>query len=228
MKNNNQLINWYQKIPKNMIQQYDNPAYQNHQLKIPFRMLICGSSGSGKTTLILEIIHRMTNTYGHITIITRDSNEPLYNFLRSKIHPEQLQIIEGYDNIPELKTLDPDVQHLIVFDDLVLEKNQSKIEEYFIRSRKIAKGVSCIYLTQSYFAVPKVIRLQCNYIILKKLSSIRDLNMIMSDFNLGISREKLLNIYNTATKNKKDFLLIDIDASPEERYRLNFLSIFNL
>jgi hypothetical protein len=224
----NEITSWYAHIPDSLKTQYHNPCYDEHHLNIPFRMLIVGNSGSGKTTLVLEILHRMDDTFGNVIIITKNAEEPLYKFLRSKIKGEQLQIHEGIENIPKLDDLDPELQHLVVFDDLVLEKRQEKIEEFFIRARKIAKGVSCIYLTQNYFASPKTIRINCNYIILKKLSSTRDLKMIMNDFSLGVDKDTLVNLYKFATTDKNDFLLIDIDSPPENRFRLKFLDVIQL
>ena len=224
----NDLQSWYDIVPDSLKTKYHNPCYNNHKISLPFRMLIVGSSGSGKTTLVCELIHRMQDTYGNIIICCANSREPLYEFLRSKIKPEQLQIYEGYENIPDMKSLDEDVQHLIIFDDLVLERRQDRIEEYFIRSRKIAKGVSCIYLTQSYFAVPKTIRLQCGYILLKKLSSMRDLGYILNDFNLGIDKKDLFDIYKRCTENQRDFLMVDMVCPPEQRFRLNFLQVIDI
>lgn len=221
----NEVQNWYGHIPDSLKTQYHNPNYNQHLMNLPFRLLIVGNSGSGKTTLVLELLHRMDDTFGNIIICTKNADEPLYKFLRTKIKPEQLQVYEGIENVPDLDSFDPELQHLIVFDDLVLEKDQSTIEQYFIRSRKIAKGVSCIYLTQSYFKTPKTIRLNSNYIILKKLSSTRDLNMIMNDFSLGIEKEVLIKMYKFCTEEKSNFLFIDIDAPLENRFRRNFLDI---
>lgn len=227
-KFDNTVTQWYSKIPDSLKTKYHNPNYHNHLINIPFRLLIVGNSGSGKTTLVLELLHRMDDTFGNIIICTKNADEPLYKFLRTKIKAEQLQVYEGIDHIPDLDSFDPDLQHLIVFDDLVLEKDQSVIEQYFIRSRKIAKGVSCIYLSQNYFGTPKTIRVNCNYIILKKLSSTRDLKMIMNDFSLGVDKETLLEIYKFCTYEKSDFLMIDIDSPPEKRFRKNFLDIIQL
>lgn len=224
----NKLISWYQKIPSGLKTKYENPSFDNIMISHPFRMGIIGSSGAGKSTLVLEIIHRMNGTFGNITLCCQNADEPLYKFLSSKIKPEQLQIFEGYENIPPLDALDKECQHLVIFDDLVLQRRQDKIEEYFIRGRKIAKGVSMIYLTQSYWKVPKVIRLQWNFIILKKLSSTKDLKMIMNDFSLGIDKEILLKLYKKCTEEKGDFLLVDLDTDIENRFRFNFLEILNI
>lgn len=222
---NDKIKSWYNIVPDSMKQKYNNPSYNQHFLDVPFRCLIIGSSGSGKTSLVCELIHRMQDTFGNIVIICKNQDEPLYKFLASKIKPEQLQIFEGIDNIPDLDSYyDKELQHLVIFDDLVLERDQSVIEQYFIRSRKIGKGISLCYLTQSYFATPKVIRLNCNYIFIKKLSSTRDLSMILNDFSLGIDRDLLLKIYKFCTSDKNDFLLCDLDAPMEDRFRKNFLS----
>ena len=222
-----QLTNWYKKIPKGLKTHYENPGLKNHGITNPFRMVIVGNSGSGKTTLVLELIHRMPNTFGHITICCMDADEPLYKFIRTKIKPEQLSIEEGYPNIPRLEDLDKEIQHLVIFDDLCLERRQDIIESYFIRGRKIAKGVSCIYLTQSYYQTPKVIRLQANYIIMKKLTSTRDLVMVMKDLSLGLEKADLLELYKYCTREQGSFMMIDVQSDPSKRFRKNFSEILS-
>ena len=63
---------------------------------------------------------------------------------------------------------------------VVLEKNQNKMMEMYIRGRK--KGISIVYLSQSFYRIPKTIRSNCNYFVILKLSGKRDLNLIMSEF----------------------------------------------
>jgi hypothetical protein len=225
----------YKSIPKQFLTSYHNPSKKHHNLEIPFRMLIVGASGSGKTQLIVHILNKMKDTFGNIKIFTRNKSEPIYEWMEKKIPSTHLQIYENLSDLPSLqkdkdgnvKGYEKDIQHLVVFDDLCLEKDQSKLAEYFIRSRKIAKGVSLMYLTQSYFKVPKTIRINLNYVILKKLSSTRDLNLIMSDYNLGITKEKLMQIYKYCTNKKTDFLLLDLDNEVENRYRHNLLEVID-
>ena len=42
------------------------------------------------------------------------------------------------------------------------------------------------YLSQSFFPIPTLIRRQFNYVIILKLSGKRDLNLILSNYALGI------------------------------------------
>ena len=64
--------------------------------------------------------------------------------------------------INELKTCN---QTLIIFDDMVTYlKKHPIISEYFIRGRK--KSASLIFLSQSYYNTPKIIRQNINYCII--------------------------------------------------------------
>jgi len=159
---------------------YHNPTYdQNTQpLKHPMYMLICGTAGSGKTNVLLNIISKMNSTFNRIKIFTQNKAEPLYQYLESKIDKPYLEIHEG---LAELNKMDLDKmeknQYLFICDVMVLEKDQSKIEQMYIRGRKLS--ISNIYLSQSYFQTPKVIRKQINYLILKKINGTRDINAIL-------------------------------------------------
>lgn len=222
----NKNKNYYNLIPKSLKKEYYNPNYKNHLISIPFRMCIIGGSGSGKTSTLLELLHRMNNTFEKIVVCLKNADEPLYSYLKLKAK-DGVEFYEGIENIPDIDSFKGCGQTLIVFDDLVLDKNQSKIEQFFIRGRKIGDGISCCYLSQSYFKTPKNIRLQCGYFILKKLSSQRDLNMILSEFNLGVDKKQLIEMYKYATADPLSFLLIDIDAPEENRFRNGFLEILN-
>ena len=221
----NELTDWYKQLPKSLLPNYHNPCFEHHKMSVPFRCCIIGGSGSGKTTLICEMIKRMQDTFGLIVLCVKNADEPLYNFLRMKIKPEQFQVYENGEVPPLEKYKDEECQVLVIFDDLVAEKNQKPMIEWFIRGRKIAQGTSMVYISQSYFAIPKTIRIQCNYIMLKKLSSTKDLKSILRDFSLGLEPDELLTLYKYATQEQRDFLMLDLQSPTCERFRKSFLEI---
>jgi hypothetical protein len=223
-----ELIDWYKKIPSKYLTKTHNPNFSIHGITLPFRMLIIGGSGAGKTQTLLNLIHNMGNTFNDIYIITKNKHEPLYEYLEDKLGKSGLKVVEGINNAPDLdKDVSKEDQTLIIMDDLVLERNQKALEEFFIRARK--QNCSLVYISQSYFAVPQMIRKNLNYLVIKRLANLPDLFRIMREYSLGIDKKVLLQLYEkSTTDNKQDFLLVDLDAEPKDRFRKNFSEIYDL
>ena len=114
-----------------LVQQFmpnpQNPNYNLHNIKVPFRIIVNGGSGTMKSNATLNLIRIMNNTFNKCILFTACKDEPLYNSL-AVILGEQLTIYEGLE---ELQTQDinkmfpnPDNQEddreatLIIFDDL--------------------------------------------------------------------------------------------------------------
>ena len=117
--------------------------------------------------------------------------------------------------------MDKDVNHLIVIDDLMLAKNQDQIQEYFIRCRK--KNVTIMYLAQHFYKIPIIVRQNSNYFVILKAGNKKSLNLMLNEFSIGVTKEQLMKMYEYATKDKFNFLLINCDESdPEKKYRHNF------
>ena len=218
----------YEKIPKSFLDKVDNPNFHLHKLKLPFRMCIVAPSGSGKSNFLLNLIHLFCagdkGTFSTIHIITRNKSEPLYKWLESEC--EQIRITEGLSTTPRLDDFDKNKNHLVVWDDLVLSKDLSMVENYYIRARKL--NCSVIFLSQSYFRIPKIIRNNCSYMILLKLSGNREMNIIMTEFGLGVSKEQLLKIYEYATAEKFSPLVIDMEADKDNRFRKGLTEIIDI
>jgi len=86
-----------------------------------------------------------------------------------------------------------------------------------------------VYLSQSYFAVPKMIRMNLNYLIIKRLNTLQHLFRMMREYSLGVSKDVLVDLYQHSIQdNKQDFLLVDLDSEPSERFRFNFLDVYDL
>ena len=224
--NKNGMVDFYKSMPKKFLLQSHNPNFKDHKLNLPLRMLIIGGSGAGKTQTLMNLIRIMNGTFNNIHIITKNRDEPLYNYLESKVDTG-LSITEGIDSAPNLDDFDKKEQSLIVMDDLVLEKNQKQLEQYFIRARKL--NCSLVYLSQSYFAVPKMIRMNLNYLIIKRLNTLQDLFRMMREYSLGVSKDVLVDLYQHSIQdNKQDLLLVDLDSEPKDRFRFNFLDVYDL
>jgi hypothetical protein len=221
------IENMYNIIPSHFLDKVENPNFDLHHLKLPMRMCIVGPSGSCKTNFLINLISLFSKGKGSfqsINIITANSCEPLYQWIQTVSN--QIIVKEGLSNTPPLDKFDKDYQHLVVFDDLVLSKDLSMVEQYYIRGRKL--GVSVIFISQSFFKIPKMIRNNCSYMVLLKLSGNREVNLIMSEFGLGVTKDELLKIYDYATREKFSPLIIDMEADKEHRFRKGFLEIIDV
>jgi hypothetical protein len=170
----------------------------------------------------------MPDTFERIHICTKNKDEPLYNYLEDKLKEANFKITEGINTLPDLDEMDKNQNYLIVLDDLVNEsaKAQRPVADYFIRCRK--KNCSIIYISQSYYQVPKLIRDNINYLILKQVSSMRNLTMIMRECSLGIDKKQLKALYEDSTKDKMTFLLLDLEGPKEQRFRCGLDQIYDV
>jgi hypothetical protein len=187
--------------------------------------MITGPTGSMKTNTALNILHQMENTFEHLIICCQTKYEPLYEYLEKKIPEGMLTFFENGE-IPNIRELEGCGQTLIIFDDLVLNKDQHDIAEYMIRGRKVGDGISMCYLTQSYFKTPKIIRLQCNYLILKKLNDVNDLRMILQEQPVCCDLKEMKKHYNKSQQKQEDFFMLDFQTMDDDyKIRRNFQPI---
>lgn len=223
-----EITNFYELADvKKLMSKKHNPNYNYHKISIEMKGCVIGSSGSGKTQTLLQILSDMPNTFNKMYIYTK-AEEPLYKYLEQKIPADLLTI--SYD-LNDLRKFDDEKYYgstLVIFDDMVNEKDQKCIQELYIRGRKL--GVSMLYLSQSFFKIPKLIRLQCDYCFIIKVPNMRDLNLILSEFSLGTTKEQLQNMYKyVISQGFGNFFLIDMKAPQNSglSYRKNFLTSLN-
>ena len=85
---------------------------------------------------------------------------------------------ENSGDVPDPKELNPDYKDCMVFDDLLLEK-QNACEKYYARGRH--SNVDCFYLSQNFFKLPRqTIRENANFICLFR-QDLKNMNHIYSD-----------------------------------------------
>ncbi|EGZ25285.1 hypothetical protein PHYSODRAFT_482976 [Phytophthora sojae] len=177
-------------------------------IKALFRMVVLGPSFSGKNNLCMFILKHSPHVFAHLTIIARNPHQELYEYLRDKLDgfitftdpdsPPSLVIIDDYSN------------------DNLLQKNL--FSHYFPRGRHFK--LSTIFLSHSYFATDKMIRLNSEYVAILKANSKRDLQMVVKDFNIkGVDERSIIYYYNKATERKGQMLFVD---SVKGQIRYNF------
>ena len=219
--------NYYKTIPDKFITKVENPNFYLTHINLPFRMAIVSASGGGKTNFLCDLIHKWCmnkGTFATITIITRNKDEPLYVWLQTL--SDSIVVKEGLSSTPVLDKMDKTINNLVVWDDLVLEKDLTRISEFFVRARKL--NVSCIFISQSYFGIPPIIRKNINYLVLLKLQGKRDLNAILSECGLGVDKKTLIKIYNYATSVSLTPLFVDLDIEPSQRFRRGLKEVLDI
>ena len=87
---------------------------------------------------------------------------------------------------------------LIVFDDMIADminnkKLNSIVAELFIRGRKL--NISLIFITQSYFKVPKDVRLNSTHFFIMKIPIKREFQEIALNHSSHISTKNFIKIY---------------------------------
>ena len=225
------MENFYnRKEVKKYVVKTENPNYDMHHFDTPFRSLVVAPSGSGKSNFITNLISLFCKgkegTFDNIYIFCKSRDEPLYQFLGDK-SKGLIEVHETLEKLPALNDLKTSEQTLIIFDDFITDmKKFPIISDYFIRGRK--KSASIMFLSQSYFNTPKIIRQNINYCVILKLGGTRDVNAILRECSIGLTKEELLYIYQQATKQKFDVFIINLDKSSNERYRHNFLNYYTV
>jgi hypothetical protein len=174
-----------------------------HHLQVPFSAIIACGSGNGKSNLVLNLLYMFDNTFSKIIICTK-AEEPLYDYLKSKIKDVEIH----YDgNIPDFVNIPEPNNGLVIFDDLVLDKNP-KIGEMFIRGRK--QGYSRIMISQNYYKCEKTIRINTMYNFIGRGMQQRDLNCILSEMAIPLDKKQLNKMYSDLTREQMSFMLIDL------------------
>ena len=206
----------------------------------PYRILIIGGSGSGKTNALLHLIKEQDDI-DKIYLYAKDLSKPKYEYLiknRENAGTKHLNDLNAFiecsnamDGVYEnIDYYNPSRKRkiLIVFDDMIADimtnkKFQSIIKELFIRCRKL--NISLVFITQSYFSVPKDVRLNSTHYLIMKINNKRELQNIAINHSADIDYKDFMKIYRECTKEPYSFLTIDttLPASDPLRFRKDLL-----
>lgn len=218
-----------------ILKNYDN--FKNKKIKkrhplapnIPTNILICGSTGSGKTNLLLNLIYDLLY-FDSLYVCAKDLNEEKYQELlqvceaANKVSPFCFKFYNNSDEMVDINAIDETKQNLIIFDDFICDKKALNIiGEYFIRGRK--KNCTSIFLSQSYFATPKIIRLNISHYYFFKSFDDREISEIFKTHSCNMTKESFVKMFKEATNEPYSFLNINKDNQSVTKNLSHFINI---
>ena len=200
----------------------------------PFRILIIGGSGSGKTNALLNLIENQRDIY-KIYLYAKDPYEAKYQYLINKRegvginHFKDPKAFIEYSNdmhdvYKNIDDYNPDKENkiLIVFDDMIADmisnkKLNSIVTELFIRCRKL--NISLVFISQSYFKVPKDVRNNSTHFFIMKIPNKRELQQIATNHSSDINTKDFIKVYKKCTDKPYSFLVIDSTLPSDDPLR---------
>ena len=206
----------------------------------PYRILITRGSRSGNTNALLNLINNQPDI-DKIYLYAKDPYEAKYQFLINKRESTGLKhfndpkafieysndMHDVYKNIDEYNP-DKENKILIVFDDMIADminnkKLNSIVTELFIRGRKL--NISPVFITQSYFKVPKDVRLNSTHFFITKIPNKRELQQMALSHSSDISFKDFVRIYKKFSTELYSFLVFDTTLRSDNplRFRKNLL-----
>ena len=206
----------------------------------PYRILIIGGSGSGKRNALLNLTNNQPDI-DKIYLYAKDPYKAKYQYLINKRENVGLDHFDDpkafteysndmqdiYKNIDDYN-LRKKLKVLIVFDDMIAtminnKKLDSIVTELFIRGRKL--NISIAFITQSYFKVPKDVRLNSTHFFIMKIPSKRELQQIVLNHSSDIDFKDFMKIYKKYTKEPYSFLVNDTTLPSDDplKFRKNLL-----
>ena len=87
----------------------------------------------------------------------------------------------------------------------------------FIRGRKL--NISIVFITQSYFRVPKDVRLNTTHFFIAKFPDERELQQFAINHSSDISTKYFINIYRERTGKPYSFLVNDTTFASDNPLR---------
>ena len=179
------MINFDDYVNENKTEHNKNWSYiPDH----PHRILIIVGSGSGKTNVLLKLIENQPDIH-KTYLYGKDPYEAKYQYLINickKVGLKRLNDPKAFiEYSNDMNDVDKNINYynhnkenkiLIVFDDMIADMLNSIVTELFIRRKKL--NISLVFITQSYFKVPKNVRLNTTHFLSQRFQAKEDFNKL--------------------------------------------------
>lgn len=205
----------------------NKPSKKRHSILLPnsIRCIIAGPSNCGKTNLLVSLIESENGlSFENIYIYAKTLEQEKYRYLDKllgSIDGVGFHTFSSSDQV--LHPNETKKNSIIIFDDVICEKNQTNIKNFFCLGRH--RNIDCFYLTQTYARVSKhMIRDNCNFVILFKQDDM-NLRHVFNDMgvvcDMNFDQFKLFCLQ--CWKDRYGFVVIDLDSDVNSgRYRKGF------
>ena len=200
--------------------------------------MIIGGSGSGEKNSLYNLISQQPDI-DKIYLYAKNPYEAKYQFLINKSESTGLMnfndskaLIENSNDMVDIyqniEKYNPSKKRkiLIVFDDMVADMLNNKLNkivtEIFIRGKK---NISLAFITQSYFAVPKNVRLNLTHYFVMNIPNKTELQQVVYNHSSNIVLKDFMNLYKKCSSKPYSFLIIDATLASDNpvRFRKNLL-----
>ena len=192
---------------------------------------------------LINLINKQ-NDIDKIYLYARDLSEPKYEYLIKNREDAGIKHLNNpnafidcsntmdnvYENVNDYNPIRK-ITKLIVFDGKIADTMTNKrfqaiIKELFIRCRKL--NISLVFITQSYFSVPKDVRLNSAHFLSMKINNGIELQNVSRDHSADIDYQDFKNIYRECTKKPYNLLTIDtkLPASDPLIFRKNLFDSY--
>lgn len=183
----------------------------------PFKCVISGRPNSGKTLMSKMII------------VAHQAQKPKF---------DEIHIVHGLDenftsewddveptsfmnDIPSYEDFDPTLRTLVIFDDVdytkISREDLKRLSE-IVRFGSSHCNISCIFMTQVFFRIPKIIKDCAQIFIIYKTTDLDGLATIGR--RVGLTKEKINSIFDTFTS-FRDSLTVNLIPNAPRMYSYN-------
>ena len=191
---------------------------------------LIGKRNSGKSVLLKYIVNSEYNKFSKVFVIS--PTECVNNFYKSLVPSNCIfnewdeewgnKLINNMSQINAGKSKNEMKYVLLILDDCIVDTNFSNspaLKKVFVRGRHT--GVNCIFTTQYLYAVPPIVRSNCDYVVCGQINR-QSIQILADEYLSGdLERKDFISLYNRATRDYS-FLVINCNSvksdDPNEIY----------